>query len=95
VHGAGAAGLGALFTVNTVTGMWNLWEGRQAEAGRGKRLLHAGLMLASDAGFTYAGVKLANDATRSVDGRNRHRRAAYISMGVALTGYGVMLLGDH
>jgi hypothetical protein len=24
-HSAGAAGLGALFTVNTVTGVWNLW----------------------------------------------------------------------
>jgi hypothetical protein len=95
LHGAGAAGLGALFTINTVTGAWNLWEGREVEAGRGKRLLHSALMLASDAGFTYAGVKLANDATRSAEGRDRHRRVAYISMGAALAGYGVMLVGNH
>jgi hypothetical protein len=94
-HGAGAAGLGALFTVNTVTGLWNLWESRDAEQGRGRRLLHAGLLLASDAGFTYAGVKLANDATHSQSGREEHRRVAYISMAGALAGYGVMLFGDH
>lgn len=95
VHSAGAAGLGALFTVNTVTGLWNLWEGREVEEGRTRRLLHGALMLASDAGFTYAGVKLSGEAHRSPEGRDRHRRMAYISMGTALAGYGVMLFGNH
>jgi hypothetical protein len=94
VHSLGAAGLGALFTVNTVTGAWNLWESRDNEAGRTKRLIHSALMLASDAGFTYAGVKLAGDATRTPEGRDRHRRVAYISMGAALSGYGIMLFGN-
>jgi hypothetical protein len=94
VHSLGAAALGAVFTVNTVTGAWNLWESRDNETGRTKRLIHSALMLASDAGFTYAGVKLAGDATRTQDGRDRHRRVAYISMGVALAGYGVMLVGN-
>ena len=94
-HSAGAAGLGALFTVNTVTGLWNLWDSRSNEVGRTKRWLHSALMLGSDAGFTYAGIKLSGDAKHSQDGRDRHRRVSYISMGVALAGYGVMLVGDH
>lgn len=95
LHNAGAAGLGVLFTVNTVTGLWNLWESRDIEAGRTKRWLHSGFMLASDAGFTYAGVKLSKDATRTQEGRDRHRRVAYISMSSALAGYAVMLIGNH
>lgn len=95
VHSAGAAGLGTLFTVNTVTGVWNLWEGRDVEEGRTRRWLHSALMIASDAGFTYAGVKLSQDAKRSPEGRNRHRNMAYISIGTALLGYGVMLFGNH
>ncbi len=94
-HSAGAAGLGTLFTVNTVTGLWNLWDSRHQETGRTRRLLHSALLLASDAGFTYAGIKLADDAKHSQAGREDHRRVAYISMGAALAGYGIMLIGDH
>jgi hypothetical protein len=95
LHKAGAAGLGALFTVNTVTGVWNLWDSRAQTEGRGKRWLHSGLMLASDVGFTYAGVKLSQDAKRSQAKRMEHRRVAYISMGTALAGYATMLFGKH
>jgi hypothetical protein len=94
-HSAGAAGLGALFTVNTVTGVWNLWESRDNEVGRTKRWLHSALLLGSDAGFTWSGVKLAGDARNSPSGRDQHRRVSYISMGTALAGYAVMLIGDH
>jgi hypothetical protein len=94
-HSAGAAALGAVFTVNTVTGLWNLWDSRGNEVGRTKRWIHSALMLGSDAGFTYAGIKLSGDAKHSQDGRDRHRRVSYISMGVALAGYGVMLVGNH
>jgi hypothetical protein len=94
-HGAGAAGLGALFTVNTVTGVWNLWESRDNEVGRTKRWIHSALLLGSDAGFTWSGIKLASDAKNSQSGRDQHRRVSYISMGAALAGYAVMLIGDH
>jgi hypothetical protein len=94
-HGAGAAGLGALFTVNTVTGLWNLWDSRDNEAGRTKRWIHSALLLGSDAGFTWSGIKLASDAKNSQSGRDQHRRVSYISMGAALAGYAVMLIGDH
>jgi hypothetical protein len=95
VHSAGAAALGALFTLNTVTGLWNLWESRGNEVGRTKRLAHSALLLASDAGFTYSGIKLASDARHNQVARNDHKNVAYYSMGAALAGYGIMLVGDH
>jgi hypothetical protein len=95
LHQLGAAGLGTVFAVNTVTGGWNLWDSRSVSEGRTLRLIHSGLMLASDAGFTYAGVKLGPEAKRSASARIQHRRYAYISMGTALVGYATMLFGHH
>ena len=95
VHGAGAAGLGALFTLNTVTGLWNLWESRSNEVGRTKRLLHSALLLGSDAGFAWSGIKLSSDARHDSDARNQHKNVAYYSMGAAAVGYGIMLVGGH
>ena len=95
LHRVGAGGLGALFGINTVTGLWNLWDSRDVAQGRTRRLLHSGLMLASDAGFAYAGIKLGPEATRSFDKRMEHRRIAYISMSGALLGYATMLVGDR
>jgi hypothetical protein len=95
LHGIGAAGLGALFTVNTVTGVWNLWESRGVSEGRTVKLVHSALMLASDAGFAYAGIKLGPDATRSGVKRQEHRRVAFISMGGALAGYATMLIANR
>ena len=95
-HAAGAVGLGVLFTVNTVTGVWNLWDSRHNEVGRTKRFLHSALMLASDAGFAYAGSSGSSDDTQSFESeRAHHRNIAYVSMGVALAGYGIMLVGNH
>lgn len=95
LHGIGAAGLGALFTVNTVTGVWNLWESRGVSEGRTARLVHSAFMLASDAGFAYAGIKLGPDAHNSFSKRQEHRRVAYISMGSALAGYATMLVANR
>src|SRR3954469_15570363 len=94
-HSLGAAGLGALFTVNTVTGVWNLWDSRGVSEGRAVRLVHSALMLASDAGFAYAGIKLGPDAEHSLAKRQEHRRGAYISLGGALVGYATMLIGNR
>jgi len=94
-HSLGAGALGALFTINTVTGVWNAWDSRDVTQGRTTRLLHSALMLASDAGFTYAGIALSGDAQRNADTRNQHRRIAYISMGTTLAGLGVILAGNR
>ncbi len=92
-HRIGATGLATVFTLNTVTGLWNLWESRNAPQGRTRRTAHALLMLASDAGFTYAGARLSEQAENSVDKRRAHRLWAYGSMATALTGVAVITLG--
>ena len=93
-HSLGAAAIGTVFTLETVTGLWNLWESRDNEVGRTRRFAHAALMLASDAGFTYSGIKLASDAKRDSDSRAKHRDIAYYSMGVALGGYALMYFNN-
>ena len=94
-HSFGAAALGTVFTVNTVTGLWALYDERANEEGRARRWAHTLLMLASDAGFTYTGIKLASDAKNSSSSRDQHRNLAYASMGTALVGYGIMFFGNR
>jgi hypothetical protein len=91
-HRWGAAGLATVFGVNTVTGLWNLWDSRSVPQGRTRRTLHTLLMLASDAGFTYAGVRLSEQAENSLEKRRQHRAWAYGSMATAIAGSGLMVL---
>jgi len=97
-HQALATGIGVLFGVNTVTGVWNLWDSRHDTQGRARRMTHAALMLVSDAGFV-ATASLApegeDDDERGEgesNGQNRHRTVAIGSMGVALASYLMMYL---
>jgi hypothetical protein len=89
-HRAGATALAGIFTVNTVTGVWNLWDSRHTPEGRTLRTVHALSMLAADAGFTYAGVKLSKDAETDFNKRREHRTLALASMGVTVTSALVM-----
>jgi hypothetical protein len=91
-HRIGATGLATVFGINTLTGLWNTWDSRSVSQGRTRRTIHGLLMLASDAGFAYAGIKLSEDAEQSADARRKHRNMAYASMGVAVTGAGMMFL---
>jgi hypothetical protein len=88
-HVAVAYGVGALFVSNTVTGLWNAWDARHDPADRTRRYLHAALMLGADAGFAYTGT-IAGDAKRTLAGRDRHRNAALISMGISTAGTALM-----
>jgi hypothetical protein len=81
-HSAVAVGLGALFAVNTVTGVWNMIEARHDPAGRTRRNLHVVTMLLADAGFVWT-ASLAGGAKESEHGADRHRNAALASIGVA------------
>jgi hypothetical protein len=81
-HKVVAGGLGVLFAVNTVTGVWNLIEARHDPSGRTRRDLHALGMLVADAGFLWT-ASLAGDARESVEAANRHRNAAIASISVA------------
>jgi hypothetical protein len=82
-HRAGATVLAGIFTVNTVTGLWNLWDSRAVEDKRALRTIHALSMLAADAGFTYAGAKLSKEAEHDFNKRREHRTIALSSMAVA------------
>lgn len=81
-HRAGATALASVFTVNTVTGLWNLWDSRAVSEGRGRRYFHALSMLTADAGFTWAGAKLSDQAETSTAKRTLHRTVALTSMGI-------------
>lgn len=84
-HRIGAASLAGVFTVNTVTGVWNMWESRTVAEGRGRRYLHATSMLVADAGFTWAGARLSEQAESDVNKRRLHRTVALSSMAIAVT----------
>lgn len=89
-HLAVAAGIGALFVVNSVTGVWNLIEARKDPNHRGRRLAHGLLMLGSDAGF----LATAALAPEHGDGsRAAHRAVAFTAIGMATAGYLIMLFG--
>jgi hypothetical protein len=96
-HGAVAGAVAGLFAVNTVTGVWNLWDSRKDPAGRTRRYLHSALMLAADAGFAWTGALAPDDEGEggvpvAAGRRALHRTVAISSMGVALAGYAMMLL---
>jgi hypothetical protein len=90
-HGVIAGGLGVLFTVNTVTGAWNLYDARHDENDRTRRFLHTGLMLASDAGFAWAGA-IGSDANESLGDARLHRNVAIGSMALSTAGTAMMWL---
>lgn len=93
-HSIVAVGLVGLFGINTVTGAWNLWDSRRDGPGRARRYIHAALMLASDAGFvaTEAVAPGRRQAVLDPSRRRLHRTLALSSMGLALGGYGMMLI---
>jgi hypothetical protein len=87
-HGAVAGVLGGLFTINTVTGLWNLYDSREDTDQRTLVWSHSVLMLAADAGFAVTGL-LAQDAGDN-RGVGRHRTMAVTSMGLATAGTLIM-----
>jgi hypothetical protein len=98
-HLALAAGIGGLFAINTVTGVWNLIEARKDPTDRGRRVLHGVLMLAADAGFlATAALAPEGEEGRRIGPsprRGAHRAMAFTSIGLATAGYLVMLVGGR
>jgi hypothetical protein len=91
-HLATAIGVGTLFTVNTVTGVWNWVESRGVTEGRTRRAAHALAMLAADAGFVATGL-IGRDAVRTdVDRARTHRNVALTSMGISTVSAAAMLI---
>ncbi|MDB4878181.1 MAG: putative rane protein [Gemmatimonadetes bacterium] len=94
-HRVGATALAGMFTVNTVTGVWNLWDSRSVKQGRTLRTVHALAMLTADGAFTYAGAKLSNEAETSADKRSLHRTIALSAMGLTIASGLAMKLWNH
>jgi hypothetical protein len=94
LHGPLAYGMAGLFTVNTVTGVWNLWEARNDPEDRKRRTWHAMLMLAADAGFVTTAFLIPKDGPPPpvpIDPPRPHRTVAIVSMGAAALSYTIML----
>ncbi len=100
-HQALVGGTAALFGVNTVTGLWNLREGRKDPSHRTKRMVHGLLMFAADGGFLATGLLTPHErhgARAEFEGNggtspSTHRALALSSMGVATVAYVMMLVG--
>ena len=84
-----AAGVGVLFASNTITGAWNLWEGRSDPRDRTRRFAHATLMMLADAGFLA--TALLGDELEDGASPGMHRGMAIGSMAVATVGWTMML----
>lgn len=89
LHPALALGVGALFTSNTITGAWNLWDGRKDPHDRKRRFAHATLMMLADAGFLT--TALLGDKLDEGGNVNTHRTMAISSMAVATVSWAMML----
>ena len=86
LHSGVALGIGALFTINTVTGAWNLWDSRKDPSGRTKRIVHSVLMTAADAGFALAAASAGDDEGEGGDDAHTHKAIALTSIGISTVG---------
>lgn len=93
-HSIVAYSIAGLVTVNTITGVWNLWESRHDPADRPRKYIHAALMILSDAGFVATGATApGRDDFQGDPGSARlHKQLAIGSMVTALAGYAMMLV---
>ncbi len=94
-HNVTAAGVGALFAVNTVTGVWNLYEARNDPSGRRRRTTHVLTMLAADAGFVATGVMGSRGSANTPREARQHRAVGLASMTVAAVGASIMWFFDE
>jgi hypothetical protein len=96
-HIAVGTGITGLFAVNTVTGVWNMWESRGDPNHRTLKLLHGILMLGADAGFvaTFATGPGGHNNESFDANKQTHRTIALTSIGLATGSYLIMLLGNR
>jgi hypothetical protein len=89
-------GIGALFVVNTVTGVMNLSEVKQDPNAGTRPLIHGVLMLVADCGFLATAMLRPNSLTTNgiaiyEPKKNQHMTIAYASISVATVSYLMMI----
>ena len=96
-HIAVGTAITGLFAVNSVTGVWNMWESRKDPTHRTRNLVHGILMLGADAGFvaTFATGPGHERGNGLDDGRQTHRALAVTSIGLATGSYLIMLFSNR
>ena len=93
-----AVAVGGLFSINTVTGLWNLAESSRDPYGRSRRTIHAATMLLADFGFALTGILAPNITSieqrlaRGDTSWTPHKIVAVSSMGLSLASYLLMLV---
>lgn len=87
-----AGGIGVLFGVNTITGVWNLWDSRKDPEGRTRRIVHSVLMLASDAGFAAAGAT-APGHNHDFGSYSNHQERVNLHRGIAIGSIAASTIG--
>ena len=94
-HIAVGSAITGLFAVNTVTGVWNMWESRHEPEHHKLKLVHGILMLAADAGFVATFATGPGGRGANIDSeKQQHRTIALTSMGIATASYLLMLFGN-
>lgn len=91
-HALVAGGIGVLFGVNTITGVWNLWDSRKDSEGRTRRIVHSVLMLASDAGFAAAGATAPGHHDHFVD-YSTYLHREHVHRGIAIGSIAASTIG--
>lgn len=91
-HVGVASGIGILFSVNTVTGLWNLWEARQDPDGRTRRTVHSIMMLVSDAGF-LAAAALTPEREHGFTDFTDYQHRVNLHRGVAIGSFALSTVG--
>ena len=88
--------IGALFAVNTVTGVWNLLESRKDPKFGKKKWAHSLMMLGADVGFVATAATGPGEGRGSdYDGqKSTHRAIVISSIALSTTAYLIMLFGD-
>ena len=92
-HAAVASGIGVLFAVNTVTGLWNLWDAREDTDGRTRRTVHSILMLASDAGFLATAALTPERQEGGFTDYASYRHRVNLHRGVAIGSFALSTIG--
>ena len=95
-HIAVGTAITGLFAVNTVTGVWNMWESRNEPSHHKLKLIHGILMLGADAGFvaTFASGPGGRVSSTLDAQKQTHRSIAFTSIGLASGSYLLMLFGN-